>query len=210
MLDSGYALDPLRFPRRKTVRLKDHDYTNGTYFLTLCVYQRRPLLSIMANGQAHPTRIGRIVEQEWLRTANLRPGVVLDAFVVMPDHLHGIVTLAGPGSAAGLRPDVALADLVRADLARADLARADLARADLMRAALMRADLVRADLVRADLVRADLVRADLVRADLVRAHAVRPYGSSLARLVAGFKSSCTRQYRAFTGHEQGRLWQRGF
>lgn len=38
---------------------------------------------------------GRIVEEEWLRSQLLRPEVALDAFVVMPDHFHGIVVLSG-------------------------------------------------------------------------------------------------------------------
>ncbi len=105
-------LDPLHFARRKTIRLEEHDYSSGTYFVTLCVRRRRTLLGVVKGGVVLRTSVGTIVSQEWVRTAEMRPDVSLDAFV-MPDHFHGILTLhpsltdmgcAGSSRAHAVRP----------------------------------------------------------------------------------------------------------
>ena len=86
-------LDPIRFPQRRSVRLLHHDYDSGTYFITICTAKRNPLLSRVERGRVLLTSIGSIVEKEWLRTSGMRSDVQVDAFVVMPNHFHGIVGL---------------------------------------------------------------------------------------------------------------------
>lgn len=46
----------------------------------------------------HTSQIGAIVEREWRRTEELRPGVLLGAFVLMPNHLHGVLLIDLPGN----------------------------------------------------------------------------------------------------------------
>ncbi len=53
----------------------------------------------IVGGQWTPNKCGMIVEEEWRRTGELRDNVSLDEYIVMPDHLHGIVTLSGRGTA---------------------------------------------------------------------------------------------------------------
>jgi putative transposase len=86
-------LDPVRFPQRKWVRLKQHNYTAGNYFITLCTAGRRQLLGYVESATVVLTCIGKIVQDEWLRTGEIRPNVLLDSFIVMPDHFHAIITL---------------------------------------------------------------------------------------------------------------------
>ena len=85
--------DPERHHRR-SIRLRGYDYAQaGAYFVTICVNERRCLFGRVEDGEMHLSPIGQIVETEWLRTGDLRANVDLDAFVVMPNHLHGIVLI---------------------------------------------------------------------------------------------------------------------
>lgn len=76
-----------------------YDYASpGAYFVTICTHEREVLFGEIVDGQVRLNDTGRIVETEWIATGRLRPNVLLDAFVVMPDHVHGIIwILAGRG-----------------------------------------------------------------------------------------------------------------
>jgi REP element-mobilizing transposase RayT len=81
---------------RRSIRLKDHDYsTPGGYFVTIVAFQRECLFGGIVNGVMQVNDLGRIVRQEWFRTAELRTYVELleDEFVVMPNHIHGIIRI---------------------------------------------------------------------------------------------------------------------
>ncbi len=80
--------------RRRSIRLGGYDYSQaGEYFLTLCTQKMRCLFGEVKNGEMHLNRIGQIVVSEWRKTAHLRPGIDLGDFVVMPNHLHGLVVI---------------------------------------------------------------------------------------------------------------------
>jgi REP element-mobilizing transposase RayT len=73
--------------RRRSIRLSTHDCAaNATYFLTLCTHRRAALFGSIVNGVVRLSTVGTIVRDLWIRTAEMRPGVVLDAFVIMPNH----------------------------------------------------------------------------------------------------------------------------
>jgi putative transposase len=79
---------------RRSVRLIDYDYAaEGVYFVTICTWSKRMLLAASDGPIIALNAVGTMVEQEWLRTDELRDGVNLDAFVVMPNHLHGLVVI---------------------------------------------------------------------------------------------------------------------
>lgn len=76
----------------KRIRLPHHDYTGaGAYFVTLCAHGRKCIFGEIPKGEVVLNDIGRIVEREWLCSAEIRKEIVLDAYVVMPNHLYGIV-----------------------------------------------------------------------------------------------------------------------
>jgi len=78
--------------RRDSRRLPRWDYAGpGWYFVTCVIWQRRPFLAELRSGQSYPTLAGEIVADAWQAIPDHFPGVHLDAFVVMPDHVHGIV-----------------------------------------------------------------------------------------------------------------------
>jgi REP element-mobilizing transposase RayT len=80
---------------RRSIRGRRWDYASaGSYFVTLCTWQREVLFGeFIEDGLMRLNACGEIVENEWCRTADVRPGVSLDVFVVMPNHLHGIIIL---------------------------------------------------------------------------------------------------------------------
>ncbi len=84
-------------PRRKnSLRLKDYDYSQeGAYFVTLCAHQRLHLFGEIIDGEMKVNAWGAIVEEEWAKTAIVRPYVELDVFVIMPNHVHGIIMIVG-------------------------------------------------------------------------------------------------------------------
>ncbi|HUG28546.1 MAG TPA: transposase [Gemmatimonadales bacterium] len=74
------------------LRLKGFHYGAGAgYFITFCTYRRRQVLSSVAFGEAVPTPLGRLVLQGWGELPARYGGVYLDEFVLMPDHVHGIL-----------------------------------------------------------------------------------------------------------------------
>jgi len=90
----------------KSTRLRDWDYTAASwYFVTICTLDRTPVLGEVVNGEMQLSLAGRVVSKEWLQAQDVRANVALDEFVVMPNHLHGIVVIeespaTTPGSAS--------------------------------------------------------------------------------------------------------------
>jgi putative transposase len=79
---------------RKSIRLNGWDYTRpGAYFITIVVKDRMCLFGKIANGKMRCNDYGLMVNEEWLKTSEIRKNVVLDEFVVMPNHFHGIIVL---------------------------------------------------------------------------------------------------------------------
>jgi putative transposase len=76
------------------MRLKDYDYASiGTYFVTVCTADRWHLFGEVIDGRMDPSSRGRLVEECWLDLPNHYAGLVLDAFVLMPNHVHAIIVI---------------------------------------------------------------------------------------------------------------------
>ena len=79
-------------PQRRSIRLPHHDYTSaGAYFLTICAFRKQCLFGQVHKDGMRLNAIGQIVLEEWRRTEVVRPYLEMDAFVIMPNHLHGII-----------------------------------------------------------------------------------------------------------------------
>jgi fatty-acyl-CoA synthase len=99
---SGDVTPRGRSGHRRSIRLQGYDYTRaGAYFITICAHDRLCLFGEIGQYEVRLSELGRIVEEEWLRTPSLRPTVELDTFVVMPNHFHAVLVLgdAGEGTA---------------------------------------------------------------------------------------------------------------
>ncbi len=91
---------------RRSIRLKGYDYTQaGAYFVTLVTWKRAKLFGEIVDGEMHLNEFGKVVREEWFRTAGLRPNVELhdDEFVVMPNHVHGILWIVEASQPAAVR-----------------------------------------------------------------------------------------------------------
>lgn len=80
------------YPRRKSIRLPHYDYTQaGAYFVTIVTRKRVPLFGEVLNGGVELSQYGQIARRTWEEIPRHFPNVSLDAFIVMPNHIHGIV-----------------------------------------------------------------------------------------------------------------------
>jgi putative transposase len=85
------------YPSRRSTRLPGYDYSQaGAYFTTLVIEQRLPLLGRIVDGEMQVSPAGEMAGTVWGNLERYYPGVSVDAYVVMPNHLHGIIVLAGP------------------------------------------------------------------------------------------------------------------
>jgi len=83
--------------RIETARLKGYDYSsNGAYFITICTKNRKHFFGEIVDGEMVLNKIGVIVWDEWLISEKIRKNIILDKFVVMPNHIHGIVIINNP------------------------------------------------------------------------------------------------------------------
>ena len=80
-------------PRRRPTRLRGYDYSQpGAYFVTICVQHRKCLFGTITDGKMQLNEIGQIVVERWNRIPQHFPPVELGGSVIMPNHMHGIIT----------------------------------------------------------------------------------------------------------------------
>lgn len=92
--------DPERH-RRRSIRLKGYDYAQaGAYFVTVCTHQRACLFGIVSDGQMDLNAAGQVAAQCWRAIPDHFPNVRCDEFVVMPNHIHGILWINAPNPPA--------------------------------------------------------------------------------------------------------------
>ena len=90
---------PDSWPRRKQTRVPGFDYASGgAYFVTICTFNRGRILGTVADSAIRLSDAGTIVAEEWLNLRETFPSVTLDEHVVMPNHLHGIITISTDAS----------------------------------------------------------------------------------------------------------------
>lgn len=80
--------------QRKDLRLKHYDYSQtGAYFTTVCIHQRINLFGRIVDGKMQLNQLGSVVLACWQDLPKHYQNLELDAFVVMPNHVHGILTI---------------------------------------------------------------------------------------------------------------------
>jgi putative transposase len=96
--------DDPRIHNRRTIRLPDYDYTQaGAYFVTAVTRGRETFFGEIANGSMKTNAWGEIARREWFKSSELRSYVELhkDKFVVLPNHVHGIIWINDDHMEAG-------------------------------------------------------------------------------------------------------------
>jgi len=100
---------------RRSIRLKDYDYSqSGAYFITCCVNSQICLFGKIKHDKIHLNDAGIMIKKVWMELSENYPGIETDAFVVMPNHFHGIVILnnVGAGPRACPKSKMTLPDVV--------------------------------------------------------------------------------------------------
>ena len=80
----------------KSARLREYNYGYaGIYFITICTENREHYFGEILNSEIQLSEIGKIAQTEWYKTLEIRPdmNLQLDAFIVMPNHIHGIIII---------------------------------------------------------------------------------------------------------------------
>jgi REP element-mobilizing transposase RayT len=176
-------------PRRQSLRLAEFDYAEpGAYFVTICTRDRACLFGEVVDGEMILSPAGRVVEAAWFDLPNHYPTIGLDAFVVMPNHVHGIIVISGgPADSDSTAGSGEVASYATPAPTDADLG---------YRAARM----VGAGFETS----AALPRAQSQPA--LRPNALRP---PLSEVVRGFKTFSARRINAMRG-TSGSVWQRNY
>ena len=180
-------------------RLDGWDYTQSSvYFVTVCTHNRKCLFGAVDDGSMALNAFGRIVAEEWHRTGEKRDRVALDAFVVMPNHVHGILWIRpDPANLRQAAPRDDDGSVDRGDAARGGGTMDD--DGSIERSVTARRD-------------ASMASADGDDASSTSPHREfgQPRAGSLGTVVGAFKSAVTRrinQHRDTTGAS---VWQRNY
>lgn len=85
------------FKSRKQNRLKEYDYSEkGYYYITICTYNREEIFGIIEQNNMILNECGAIAKRLWLKITNHFPNIELDEYIVMPNHIHGIIIINNP------------------------------------------------------------------------------------------------------------------
>jgi putative transposase len=83
---------------RCSIRLKNYDYSQaGGYFVTICTQNNECVFGEVINEEMRLNKYGKIVKDEWIKTAKIRRNVLLDEYVIMPNHMHVIIVIIDDG-----------------------------------------------------------------------------------------------------------------
>ncbi len=172
-------------PQRASIRLPGYDYTQpGAYFITLCTQWREALFGEIVNGEMRLSAAGRVAAAEWRRLGRQFPGIRVGAFVVMPNHVHGILVIEDVG-ATRRGPINTLVDEGGSPVPGQDAG---------------------VEATRRGQINTPGDEAGSPVGD-------RPNGpaeGSLGAVIGQFKSRATRRIRSIPGYEQIPVWQRNY
>ncbi len=83
-----------QFKIKKQFRLPGYDYSSdGYYFITICIKDGSHYFGEVIEGRMRLSAIGKIAKRNWKRISKRYPNVRLDRFIIMPNHIHGIVII---------------------------------------------------------------------------------------------------------------------
>ncbi len=99
-LTSNFHSKLRKMKTRKPNRLREYDYSaSGWYFVTICTQKHIPFFGKVENGKMKLNRYGKIVRNYWKKIENLHSDIQLDYFIIMPNHIHGIIIINSVGDA---------------------------------------------------------------------------------------------------------------
>jgi len=91
--------------KRRSIRLPEHDYsTAGAYYITICTFEKKYLFGEVNNNKSVLNEYGKIAKKIWKQTPDHFEHLQLDEFIVMPNHIHGIIVFLKPQRAWHAKP----------------------------------------------------------------------------------------------------------
>jgi putative transposase len=80
--------------RVESTRYRGYDYSSpGKYFITICTKNKKPYFGEVVNGKMILSETGQIAEKFWREIPGHFPNIKLDEYIIMPDHIHGIIII---------------------------------------------------------------------------------------------------------------------
>ncbi|MBU4305803.1 MAG: transposase [Candidatus Omnitrophica bacterium] len=112
-----------KYPKRKPTRLKEYDYSNsGWYFVTICSYNRSNIFGeyknivgaglVSARNNINLSTIGQIIDNRWNDIPNQYENVALDQYIIMPNHIHGIMIINNIDKREEASPSPTISDII--------------------------------------------------------------------------------------------------
>jgi putative transposase len=93
-----------RNKHRRSIRLQNYDYKrSGAYFVTMVTQNRACLFGDVVDGRLQLNDAAQMIQAIWDQLPEHYPSVETDAFVIMPNHVHGIIALVGVGACADIQ-----------------------------------------------------------------------------------------------------------
>lgn len=87
---------------RHSIRLPGFDYTKpGAYFLTILAHKKEHIFGKVVKGIVELSPVGEIVQEQWEKIPTHFPDILLDAFVIMPNHIHAVVVITERAASMG-------------------------------------------------------------------------------------------------------------
>jgi putative transposase len=100
-----------RMENRKSLRLKKYDYSQpGYYYVTLCTHNKECLFGYITDEAMVLNSKGQMVEKYWLKLLDKFPNIELVEYIIMPNHIHGIIRLIAPNSILEADPRISMED----------------------------------------------------------------------------------------------------
>ena len=97
---------------RQSIRLREFDYSaEGMYYITLVTQDREEVFGTVRHAMMHLSPAGEMVRKAWIGIQRYDSRISLDEFIVMPNHMHGILFIAGRGRCPA--PTISLSSIVR-------------------------------------------------------------------------------------------------
>jgi len=125
---------------RRSIRMKGYDYSQpGAYFVTICTHGKQSLFGKIVDGEMKLNDFGKVVEFTWNDLVNHVDGIELGPFVIMPNHIHGIIHIiarksvgagSNNGASVGAGSEPARTEPARTEPARTEPARTEPARTE--------------------------------------------------------------------------------
>ena len=84
-------------PKRRSIRILEYDYTQqGAYFISICTHLKKHIFGEITSGSMKLSPLGEIAHYQWLQLPQRFSNIELDAFIIMPNHIHGILIINKP------------------------------------------------------------------------------------------------------------------